>query len=46
MMVPLLLNVAFVTEEELSVSVRVRKDVAELEPDGPGTREVMVVVIV
>jgi hypothetical protein len=33
-------------EVVLSVSVRVKSDVLELEPDGPGTSEVIVVVIV
>ena len=35
-----------VCEEELSVSVSVNKDVELAEPEGPGIREVIVVVIV
>jgi hypothetical protein len=46
MVVPFPVNVEFAGRDELRVSVRVRKDVAEVEPDGPGTREVMVVVMV
>jgi len=43
--VPLSFKVALTGSEVLSVRVRVKKEVAELEPEGPGTSEVMVVVI-
>lgn len=43
--VPFSFKVALTGSEVLSVRVRVKREVAELEPEGPGTSEVMVVVI-
>ena len=39
-------SVVLTGDEVFSVRVSVRKDVAELEPEGPGTSDVIVVVIV